>query len=154
MKDDIYFMTIAIEEAKKALQEDEVPVGCIIVKDGIIIGRGHNTRQKENNIFGHAEINAIREACNNLNNYRLDNCVAYITLEPCTMCASALQQVHIKRICYGASDIKMGACGGLFDFFQTPRLNHYPYIFNNILEEECSQLLKDYFYNKRLKNNK
>lgn len=154
MKDDIYFMNIALEEAKKAFQEDEVPVGCIIVKNDTIIGRGHNTRQNASDIFGHAEISAIKDACAKLNTYRLDDCIAYITLEPCPMCASALQQAHIKRICYGASDKKMGACGGLFDFFQTPRLNHYPYIFSNVLEEECSQLLKDYFSNKRLKNNK
>ena len=149
--EDIEFMKIALEEAQQALLEDEVPVGCVLVCDDIVIAKGHNTRQTNNDIFGHAEINVLKEAQQKLNSWKLKNAVLYVTLEPCPMCAGALQQAGVKRIVYGARDDKMGACGGLFDFFLTPKLNHYPFLTSGVLEKECSDILKEYFQKKRKK---
>ncbi len=151
MLNDEYFMNIALSEAKKAFEEDEVPIGCVLVCDNKIIAQGHNTRRQNKDIFGHAEINTMKKANDFFKNERLDNCVLYVTIEPCPMCASAIQQAHIKRIVYGASDEKQGACGGLFDFFQIPKLNHYPFISSGVKELECKQIVKDYFSNKRKK---
>ena len=149
--EDIDFMKMALEEAQQALLEDEVPVGCVLVCNGDVIARGHNTRHQNNDVFGHAEINTLKEAQNKLNNWKLKDAILYVTLEPCPMCAGALQQAGVKRIVYGAKDEKMGACGGLFDFFITPKLNHYPYLTSGVLENECANILKEYFLKKRKK---
>lgn len=151
MNKDEYFITLALDEAMKAYLEDEVPVGCVLVCDGEVIAKGHNTREQEKDIFGHAELNVIKEASKKINNYRFNECTLYVTLEPCPMCASALQQTHIKRIVFGAYDKKNGGCGGLFDLFQIPGLNYYPHITGGVLEEECARLLKQFFVNKRKK---
>lgn len=148
---DEYFMSVAIEEAKMAFSEDEIPVGCVLVCNNEIIARGHNYRKHDNLVISHAEINAILQANRKLQNYILSDCVLYVTLEPCSMCIGAIQQAHIKRVVYGARDEKAGALGGLYDFFLTPRLNFYPFITSGVLEKECAAILKEYFKQKRLK---
>ena len=105
MKDDAYFMKEAIKEAKKALLIDEVPIGCVIVKDDKVIARSHNTKEKDKLVISHAEINAIKEACNFLNDWRLENCDLYVTLEPCPMCASAIKQSRIRNVYCGLSNL-------------------------------------------------
>lgn len=150
MNDDKYFMLLALEEAKKALLEDEVPIGCVLVMNNEIIAKGHNTREKDFSTIGHAEINAIKEANKVLSSWRLDECTLFVTLEPCSMCAGAIQQARIKRVVYGACDDKNGALGSLYDLFLIPKLNHYPLI--SYLEiDECKTILKEYFINKRKK---
>ena len=142
---DEYYMYLALEEAKIALEENEVPVGAILVMDNKIIAKGHNTKEKDKLITSHAEINVINKACKLLNTYHLENSVLYVTLEPCQMCIGAIQQAKIQRIVYGARDNKNGALGGLYDFLLIPKLNYYPFITSLILEEECKSILKDYF---------
>lgn len=114
---DEYFMSLALEEAKIALEENEVPVGAILVMDNKIIAKGHNTKEKDKLITSHAEINVINKACKLLNTYHLEKSVLYVTLEPCQMCIGAIQQAKIQRIVYGARDNKNGALGGLYDFY-------------------------------------
>lgn len=142
---DEYYMSLALEEAKIALEENEVPVGAILVMDNKIIAKGHNTKEKDKLITSHAEINVINKACKLLNTYHLEKSVLYVTLEPCQMCIGAIQQAKIQRIVYGARDNKNGALGGLYDFLLIPKLNHYPFITSSVLEEECKSILKEYF---------
>ena len=142
-------MNFALLEAKKAFDNDEVPVGAVLVCNNEIVATGYNTRESENNICGHAEINCLLNAGKKLKSWRFEDCVLYVTLEPCPMCASAIQQAKIKRVVYGASDEKNGACGGLFDFFLTPKLNHYPFVTSDVLKDECEDILKEYFKQKR-----
>ena len=148
--DDLYYLNLALEEAKLALKEDEVPVGAVLVMDDKVIASCHNTKQKDQLIISHAEINCLIEASKKLHNYCLDKCVLYVTLEPCQMCASALQQAKIKRIVFGAKDYKNGACGGLYDFFFIPKMNYYPLI-SYLENDECLQIIKEYFIKKRKK---
>lgn len=150
MNDDKYFMSLALNEAKQALIEDEVPIGCVLVMGDEVVASSHNTRERDLLTIGHAEINAIRIANQKLSSWRLDECTLYVTLEPCSMCAGAIQQSRIKRVVYGAIDKKGGAMGGLYDLFLTPKLNHYPLV--SFLENnECSEILKEYFLKKRKK---
>ena len=125
----IEYMELAYNEAIAAFLENEVPVGAIIVKNDKIIARAHNLREKNKQACAHAEILAIQKACKKLEAWRLEDCDMYVTLEPCSMCASALQQARIKRVVYGAIDEKNGALGGLYDLFLIPKQNHYPLIF-------------------------
>jgi tRNA(adenine34) deaminase len=148
---DLKFMKEALKEAKKAELIDEVPIGCVIVKDGKIISRGHNTREKDNQSISHAEINAIKKACKKLDSWRLVDCELYVTLEPCPMCAGAIYQSRIKRVIYGANDVKQGALGGALDLYGVKSLNHHPEIRENLMEEECSSLISSYFKKKRVK---
>lgn len=151
MQKDEEFMKLALEEARLAFSEDEVPVGAVIVKDGQILARGHNTRERDCGAQFHAEMNCLAEAGRKEKSWQLTGCVIYVTLEPCPMCAAALQQAKLQRIVYGAGDKKGGACGGMFDFFLTPGLSHYPFITSGVLEEECGKLLSEYFQMKRKK---
>lgn len=144
-------MSLAIKEAQKAAFKDEVPIGCVIVKDNKVISRGHNNRENKKDVTSHAEMEAIRKANKKLNNWRLIDCDIYITLEPCLMCMGALYQSHINTIYYGASDPKGGAVHSSIEFSKINNLNHYPNIIGGILEEECSQIIKNYFKNKRTK---
>lgn len=148
MEIDKYYLSLALEEAKKALLEDEVPIGCVLVMDNEVISKGHNTREKDFLITSHAEITALREANQKLKSWRLSECTLYVTLEPCSMCASALQQARVKRVVYGARDEKNGALGGLYDLFLIPKQNHYPLI-SYLEDEECKNILKEYFFKKR-----
>lgn len=148
MNRDEYFLSLALEQAKIAFNLDEVPIGCVLVMDNQVIATGYNTREKDFMITSHAEINAINEANKKLESWRLSECTLYVTLEPCSMCASALQQARIKRVVYGAIDEKNGALGGLYDLFLIPKQNHYPLI-SFIENDECKNILKEYFLKKR-----
>lgn len=149
MTKDEKFMLLAIKEATKAKDIDEVPIGAVIVVNDKVIARGYNTREKSNDSTNHAEIIAIKKACKKLNNWRLIDATLYVTIEPCSMCAGAILQSRIKKVVYGAKDIKGGALGSSFNLFEQKNLNHHPTIIGGVLEEECSKIIKDYFKNKR-----
>ena len=138
------YMREAIKEAIKAEEKGEVPVGAVIVHDGKIISRGHNKREQKKNSLCHAEIIAINKACKKMNNFRLEDCELYITLEPCLMCSGAIIQSRIKKIIYGASDEKYGMAGTVFNAFDL-KSNHKVEIESGILKEECSELLTNFF---------
>jgi tRNA(adenine34) deaminase len=142
--DDANFMDEAIRLARLAAAEGEVPVGCVIVKDGAIIGRGRNSRERARSALGHAEIMAIEEACQTLNNWRLSGCSIYVTLEPCPMCAGAIINSRISRIYFGARDEKSGSCGSVINLFEED-FGHKPEIYGRVYEEECSALLSEFF---------
>ncbi len=148
---DGYFMELAIEEAKKAYILDEVPVGAVIVRDGRIIASAHNSREIMKDATSHAEIIAIREACRTLGGWRLMDCDMYVTLEPCPMCAGAMVNARIRRIVFGAFDLRAGACGSIMNIAEDSRLNHRIEVVSGVLEEECRKLLQDFFREKRKK---
>ena len=143
------FMKEALKEAKKALLIDEVPIGCVIVKDGKIIARGHNERETKQDATSHAELKTLQKACKKLKSWRLIGCDIYVTLEPCIMCAGAIIQSRIENVYFGAYDLKGGSFGTSINVLDAKNINHKPNIFGGILEDSCSQLLKDFFKNKR-----
>jgi tRNA(adenine34) deaminase len=143
------YMEIAIQEAKIAYLLDEVPVGAVIVKDGVVIARGHNLRETLRSATAHAEIIAINGACTKLNGWRLFGCDIYVTLEPCPMCAGALINARVDRIIFGALDHKRGACGSIYNIAKDARLNHRLEVIGGICEKECRELLQDFFTMKR-----
>ena len=146
MKED--FLQVAIEEAKIALLINEVPVGAVIVKDGKIISRAHNLRETLRNPLAHAEVLAIKKACEVTSDWRLTGCELYVTLEPCPMCAGAIVQSRIKRVYIGAFDPKAGACGSIMNVLQNEALNHFVDT-KWLYDEECSRILQDFFKSKR-----
>lgn len=146
---DIKFMLEALKEAEKSANFDEVPVGAVIVKDGKIIARGHNLRERNNDPTAHAEIVAIRKACKKLKSWRLEGCTIYVTIEPCSMCAGTLLWTRIKRIVYGASDPKGGALGSSYNLFEVKNINHKVEITRGVLENKCSELMTSFFRSKR-----
>lgn len=143
------FMRKAIEEAKQAAQESEVPVGAVVVHENRIIGRGHNQVERLNDPSAHAEMIALSSACSTLNSKFLNGATMYVTLEPCPMCAGALVWSRIDKLIIGSLDPKAGACGSVFNLASTDKLNHKIEIIHSILEEECSELLKRFFRNRR-----
>jgi len=143
------YMLEALKEASLAAAEDEVPVGCIIVKDDKIIARAHNQRDKTNNPLGHAETLAIKKASELLNDWQLVDTELYVTIEPCLMCAGAIIQSRIKKVIYGAPDFKGGAFGGSINVLNAENINHRPEVVKGVLESECSRIIKDYFKSKR-----
>lgn len=143
------YMRAAMKEAHKAELKDEVPIGAVIVCDGKIIARTHNTRQTKQISTHHAEILCIEKACRKLNSWRLEDCDLYVTLEPCPMCAGAIQQSRIRKVVFGAYDPKGGFFGSNFNINEVKGLNHYPEVEGGILKEETAQLLKDFFKKKR-----
>ena len=147
--DDSVFMAEAIALAKEAAAEGEVPVGCVIVKNGQIVGRGRNRRETQKTALGHGEIEAIGDACRNLGGWRLWECTLYVTLEPCPMCAGAIINARIPRVVYGAEDAKSGACGSVCDLFSM-KFNHHPVVEMGVREEECVALLQGFFQNLRM----
>lgn len=147
--EDAVYMQQALELAKAAAAEKEVPVGCVIVCRGQVVGRGRNRRETGKTALGHAEIEAIAEACKTLGGWRLWECTLYVTLEPCPMCAGAIVNARIPRVVYGARDEKYGACGSVCNLFSMG-FNHHPQVEAGIMEEECRQLLTDFFQNLRL----
>jgi tRNA(adenine34) deaminase len=149
---DITFMQRALELANKAEQFNEIPVGAVVVHQGTIIGEGFNQSIMHNDPSSHAEMNAIRQAGANLNNYRLLDCTLYVTLEPCSMCAGLLVHSRIKRLVFGCSDLKTGAAGSVFNLVNNSQLNHQVAVQSGILQQECSQLLSSFF--KRRRNEK
>ena len=147
--EDSRFMQEALVLAREAAADGEVPVGCVIVRNGEIVGRGRNRREKGRTALGHGEIEAIADACKNLNGWRLWECTLYVTLEPCPMCAGAIINARIPRVVYGASDPKSGACGGVCDLFSM-NFNHHPVVEQGICEAECAALLTEFFQNLRV----
>ncbi|WP_425449449.1 tRNA adenosine(34) deaminase TadA [Dethiothermospora halolimnae] len=148
---DKYFMKMALNEAYKAYDIDEVPIGAVVVKDNKIIGRGYNLREKSKDPTTHGEIIAIREASKNLNGWRLIDCTIYVTVEPCPMCAGAILNSRIKRLVIGTDDPKMGACGSIIDITNNPKFNHSVDVTKGILKEQCSNIMKTFFKNLRMK---
>ena len=145
------YMRQALELARQAMAEGEVPVGCVIVRDGAVVGRGRNRRETAQTALGHAELEAIGEACRTLGGWRLWQCTLYVTLEPCIMCAGLMHQSRIARCVFGAPDPKAGAVGTLYQVNADERLNHTFEVTPGVLADECSALLKDFFANKRKK---
>ena len=145
----VKYMLEALKEAELAKLEDEVPIGCVIVKDDQIIARAHNQREVTNNPLGHAETLAIKKASEVLNDWQLVNCDLYVTIEPCIMCGGAIIQSRIRKVIYGAPDLKGGAFGSSINILDAQNINHRPEIVKGILEEECTKIIKDYFKSKR-----
>ena len=139
------FMKEALKEAQKAYKELEIPVGCVIVRDGKIIARAHNQKEKKKDTTKHAEILAIQKASKKLKAWRLEDCEMYVTLEPCSMCAGALIQSRIKKVYIGTMDEKTGSCGSVLNLLEDYKFNHHVESETGILEEECKKILKDFF---------
>jgi len=146
---DEQFMDAALELAREAAALGEVPVGCVIVRNGEIVGRGRNRRETDKTALGHAEVEAIADACKNLGGWRLWECTLYVTLEPCPMCAGAIVNARIPRVVYGAGDAKSGACGSVCNLFSM-EFNHHPKVEKGIREEQCAALLQEFFQNLRI----
>ena len=149
MEDYSKYMLEALKEAELAKLEDEVPIGCVIVKDDQIIARAHNLRETTNNPLGHAETLAIKKASEVLGDWQLVNCDLYVTIEPCIMCGGAIIQSRIRKVIYGAPDLKGGAFGSSINILDANNINHRPEIVKGVLEEECTKIIKDYFKSKR-----
>lgn len=142
---DAKYMKEAIRQAKKAYAIGEVPIGCVIVQDGKIISRGYNRRTIDKNTLAHAELAAIKKASKKLDDWRLEGCTMYVTLEPCQMCAGALVQSRIDRVVVGCMNPKAGCAGSILNLLQMPEFNHQVELETGVLEEECSQMMKDFF---------
>lgn len=145
------YMRQALELARQAMAEGEVPVGCVIVRDGAVVGRGRNRRETAQTALGHAELEAIAQACRTLGGWRLAGCALYVTLEPCPMCAGGILSARIPELYYGAKDAGFGACGSILNLFEED-FRHHPKIVGHILGEECAQLLQDFFAQVRKKS--
>ena len=143
------FMAQALALAAQAAAEGEVPVGCVIVRGDQIVGQGRNRRETARSALCHAELEAIGQACSQLGGWRLWECTLYVTLEPCPMCAGAIINARIPRVVYGAADTKAGSCGSVCDLFSM-QYNHHPVVEAGVMEEECSQILTDFFRQLRL----
>ena len=141
---DLIFMEEALKLAAEAAADGEVPVGCVIVRNGKIVGRGKNCRETGKTALGHAEVQAIADACANLGGWRLWECTLYVTLEPCPMCAGAIINARIPRVVFGAADKKCGACGSVCDLFSM-NFNHHPQVESGVMAQESSQLLSEFF---------
>mgnify|MGYP003342792962 FL=1 len=150
MTQDEQFMHEALLLAQQAAELGEVPVGAIVVKDGVIVGRGSNAPIGSHDPSAHAEILALRDAAKRLGNYRLVDCSLYVTLEPCAMCAGAIQHARIGQLVFGAKDPKTGACGSVVNLMTEDKLNHHTGVASGVLESECGQLLSDFFKQRRL----
>ncbi len=147
--EDQYYMDLALALAKEAFDAGEVPVGCVIVRNGQVVGRGKNCRETGRTALGHAELQAIADACRNLNGWRLWDCTLYVTLEPCPMCAGAIINARIPRVVYGARDTKAGSCGSVTDLFAMD-YNHHPSVTPGVRETEAAALLTEFFQNLRI----
>lgn len=149
IRDDEQGMRAALREAQASAAADEVPVGCVIVHDGIVVGRGHNQTEGLKDATAHAEILAIGAASSTLQSWRLNECTMYVTLEPCAMCAGAIILARVGRLVYGTHDPKAGACGSVLDVIREPRLNHRVILEHGVMAEACSSILKEFFQRKR-----
>ena len=139
------YMKIALQEAKKAYDSNEVPIGCVIVYNDEIIGRGANMRITDKNVLSHAEIIAINEACGFMGDWRLEDCTLYVTVEPCPMCAGAIVQARIKKVVFGAENPKAGCAGSIVNLLQNDNFNHLVEIEKGVCADECATLMKDFF---------
>lgn len=151
-EDSYRYMYAALQEAQKAFDDDEVPVGAVVVHKNRIIGRGYNQVEKLKDATAHAEMIAITSASNNLQNWRLNECAIYVTLEPCIMCTGALLSSRINELYYAASDVKFGACGSIHNLAENSKTNHTIKVYSGVLAKESEELLKEFFNKKRLKN--
>ena len=152
MEIDEKYMKEALKQAKKAYLLGEVPIGCVIVYEGKLIGRGYNRRNTDKNTLSHAEITAIRRASKKIGDWRLEGCTLYVTLEPCQMCAGAIIQARISRVVMGSMNPKAGCGGSILNILEMPQFNHQAEVSRGLLEEECSQLLILFFKELRLRN--
>lgn len=139
------FMDAALKEAEKAFEKNEVPVGCVIVKDNKIIARAHNQRHSKNSVLGHAELIAIEKANKKLKTWILEGCTIYVTLEPCPMCAGAILQSRMDKVIFGAYEPKFGACGSIVNLLAEEKFNHTVEIEGGVMEDQCKTLLKNFF---------
>ncbi len=149
-KKDKKYMRQALTQAKKAVALGEVPIGCVIVYEDKVIARGYNRRNTDKNTLSHAEINAIRKASKKLGDWRLEGCTMYITLEPCQMCAGAIVQARVTRVVMGSMNPKAGCGGSILNLLEMEAFNHQVDVTRGVLEEECSQILTDFFKNLRI----
>lgn len=147
--EDVAFMHAALDLARQAESAGEVPVGAVVVRDGVIVGRGFNAPISRHDPSAHAEMQALRDAAQQLGNYRLVGCELFVTLEPCLMCAGAIMHARIARVVYGASDPKSGACGSVLNAFAERRLNHHAEAVGGVLAEECGAMLSNFFAMRR-----
>ena len=147
--DDAKWMRAALEEARRALGEGELPVGCVIVRDERIVASAHNLREQTGDPTDHAEIAAIRRAARETGDWRLTGCTLYVTLEPCPMCAGAISQARVERLVYGADDPKYGCAGSVYRIPEDPAFNHFSRSDGGVLAEECAVLLADFFASRR-----
>jgi len=146
---DEYFMRLALREAERALEHEDVPVGCVVVLDGEVIAAARNERELREDPTAHAEVLALREASKHVGRWRLDGCSLYVTLEPCAMCAGAIVLGRVARVVYGTTDQKAGAAGSVIDVLAEPRFNHRPVVEGGLLREECAALLVGFFAARR-----
>jgi tRNA(adenine34) deaminase len=146
---DDYFMRLALREAERALEHEDVPIGAVVVRDGEVVAAGHNERELRQDPTAHAEVIALREAARLAGTWRVLDAVLYVTLEPCAMCAGAIVLARVPRVVYGASDPKAGACGSVLDVLGEPRLNHRPEVDGGLLAEECGVMLSEFFASRR-----
>jgi tRNA(adenine34) deaminase len=146
---DEYFMRLALREAARATEHDDIPVGAVVVRDGEVIGSGHNEREVRADPTAHAEMIALREAARTLGSWRVLDSVLYVTLEPCTMCAGAIVLARIPRVVFGTADPKAGAAGSVLDVLGEQRLNHRPQVQSGLLAEDCADLLRAFFASRR-----
>ena len=144
-----YFMRLALREAERALEHDDVPIGAVVVRAGEVLAAAHNERELRQDPTAHAEMIALREAARALGTWRVLETVIYVTLEPCAMCAGAIVLARVPRVVYGASDPKAGACGSVLDVLGEPRLNHRPEVAGGLLASECGELLSAFFADRR-----
>jgi tRNA(adenine34) deaminase len=144
-----YFMRLALREASRALEHDDVPIGAVVVQGGEVIGAGHNEREMRADPTAHAEMIALREAARALGSWRVLDSVMYVTLEPCAMCAGAIVLARLPRVVFGATDPKAGAAGSVFNVLEEPRLNHRPQVESGLLAEDCADLLRAFFAPRR-----
>lgn len=154
MEDSTKWMQEALKEASLAKDKGEVPIGAVVVKDGTVLGRGHNQKEGFQDATLHAELLAIRQANQTLGNWRLEDCDLYVTLEPCPMCSGAIVQSRIRRVYYGPHDPKSGAAGSLMNLLQDDRLNHQTEVIPGLLQEDCQDLLQSFFKNLRARKKK
>jgi tRNA(adenine34) deaminase len=146
---DEFYMRLALREAERALEHDDVPIGAVIVRDGEVIGAGHNEREFRSDPTAHAEVLALREAARSVGSWRVLDAVMYVTLEPCAMCAGAIVLARVPRVVYGTEDPKAGAAGSVLDILAEPRLNHRPEVAGGLLRDECAALLVAFFASRR-----
>ncbi len=146
---DEYFMRLALREASRAAEHDDIPVGAVVVRDGEVIGTGHNEREVRDDPTAHAEMIALREAARSLGSWRVLDSVLYVTLEPCAMCAGAIVLARVPRVVFGTTDPKAGAGGSVLNVLAEPRLNHRPHVQSGLLAQECGDLLRAFFASRR-----
>lgn len=154
MTEDERYMREAMKQARKAYELGEVPIGCVIVHEGKIIGRGYNRRNTDKNTLAHAEITAIKKASKVIGDWRLEECTLYVTLEPCQMCAGAIVQARIPKVVMACMNAKAGCAGSILNILQMPQFNHQVEVIREVMQEECSNMLKEFFVELRARNKK